>query len=42
MSNNMIEDKLNSLTNFSAFPKIKIVGHGICDYDLRKDIKIVV
>ena len=39
MSNNMIENKLKSFTNFSVFLEIKIAGPGICDYDPRKDIK---
>ena len=31
-----------NLTNITIFSEIMIADHGICDHDLRKDIKIIV
>ena len=41
MLNTMIENEHKSFTNVSIFSEILVADHGLCDHDLRKEIKIV-
>ena len=42
MSSTMMENENKSFTNISIFSEIMFADHGICDYDLMKEINMIV
>ena len=42
MLNIMKENGRKSFTNVSVFSEIIVADHGICDHDIRKEIRIIV
>ena len=42
MLNAMMENENRSFTTISIFYEIIVAEHGVCDHDLRKEVRILV